>query len=331
MRVLWVHNFDPADPLSGIFMKQMVAPLKVHGVDVDLYYIGRLRKNLLHLPSAIKKLKKAAEGYDLVHAQYGSLTGFVTSYITSTKLISLRGSDWHRIKSFFPLFDYFHGLGSTLLTKLALKKFQHVITMSERMSNRVQSKHPNVAVRTLMDAIDLKNFKAIDHDEARKTLNIPHNEKWVMFAAVLNGNPIKRAYLAQESVSIAQKTMPDIVFKPLYNIAHEDMPLYYSAASALITTSVHEGWPNCVKEALACNLPFIATDTSDLRLIADQEQTCHVCEADSQELAQAILSTLKQERPKNLRRHMQPHTMTKYTSDLANIYKDILSGADHKS
>ncbi|MEA5409980.1 glycosyltransferase [Haloarculaceae archaeon H-GB2-1] len=38
------------------------------------------------------------------------------------------------------------------------------------------------------------------------------------------------------------------------------MPVWMNAADVLLLTSKREGFPNTVKEALACNLPVVSTD-----------------------------------------------------------------------
>lgn len=324
MRVLWIHNFDPANKFSGIFMKQMVEPLKKIGIDVDLYYVGKLRKQLLDLNGTIKKLNKARQGYDIIHAQYGSLNGYVVSRTEGPKLVSLRGSDWHRIKKTWPLFDFLHGCASVWFSNLSLKHYKHVITMSNRMSKEVRETSPHTVVYTLPDAINLSKFKKVDYHEARRELGIPENQKWVIFASVLNDNPIKRPFLAKEAIRIAKQKNNNIVFKPLVNIPHDQMPKYYSAADAIITTSVHEGWPNCIKEALACDLPFIATNTGDLAEIAALEDTCHVCKDTAEDLAEALLDTLSKERPTDLKKYVDPMDMPNFVKELAEIYRKVL-------
>jgi glycosyltransferase involved in cell wall biosynthesis len=324
MRVLWIHNFNPSNKFDGIFMKQLVEPLKQYDIHVDLHYAGKLRRNALFMKRRIENLNEVAADYDIIHAQYGSMNGFVVSRMKGRKVLSLRGSDWHRIKQKFPLFDYLHGCASVFLSKIALRGYSHIIAMSHRMTNEVSKHARHAELYTLPDAIDLTKFKMIDYAKAREKIGIKPHHKLVIFAAVINDNPIKRPYLARDAVNMAQSSNQNIIFKPLNDIPHSDMPTYYSAADAIITTSVHEGWPNCIKEALACNLPFIATDTSDLWGIAEMEDTCHVCPPVVEELSEALLDTLSKNRPKDLQKYVTKMNMENFVKDLARIYKDML-------
>jgi glycosyltransferase involved in cell wall biosynthesis len=51
----------------------------------------------------------------------------------------------------------------------------------------------------------------------------------------------------------------------LDRVAHNLIPLYLNAGNVLLLCSNHEGSPNIVKEALACNRPVVSTDVGDVR------------------------------------------------------------------
>jgi teichuronic acid biosynthesis glycosyltransferase TuaC len=67
----------------------------------------------------------------------------------------------------------------------------------------------------------------------------------------------------------------------LDGIAHARVPTWMSACDALLLTSRHEGSPNVVKEALACNLPVVAVNVGDVAERLDGVPGCHVCSDDS--------------------------------------------------
>jgi glycosyltransferase involved in cell wall biosynthesis len=43
-------------------------------------------------------------------------------------------------------------------------------------------------------------------------------------------------------------------------VPQEELPMYYSAAEALVLASSREGWANVLLESIACGTPVIATD-----------------------------------------------------------------------
>ena len=42
LRCLWVHNFDPAIPVGGVFMHTLADAMHECGIRVDLLYTGKL-------------------------------------------------------------------------------------------------------------------------------------------------------------------------------------------------------------------------------------------------------------------------------------------------
>ena len=85
-----------------------------------------------------------------------------------------------------------------------------------------------------------------------------------------------------------------------------------------------EGWPNAIKEALACNVPFVATDVSDLALIAHQDPDCWVVPPEPQALADALVCVLQRPRPTDLRRHLKSMTMEEYARRTIAAYSMAL-------
>jgi len=73
---------------------------------------------------------------------------------------------------------------------------------------------------------------------------------------------------------------PEVEVVTLTAVAHGLMPLYMNACNVLLMTSLHEGSPNVVKEALACNLPIVSTDVGDVRKRIGALEGCVVCSDD---------------------------------------------------
>ena len=71
--------------------------------------------------------------------------------------------------------------------------------------------------------------------------------------------PASRYQLAQPEVQAA-----DLIVA--WGVPHDDMPYFMSACDALVFTSMQEGSPNAVKEALACNLPVVSVPVGDAKV-----------------------------------------------------------------
>src|SRR5262249_6392957 len=68
----------------------------------------------------------------------------------------------------------------------------------------------------------------------------------------------------------------------------EKIPLYMNASNVLLLASVHEGSPNVVKEAMACNVPIVSTDVGDVREVIGRTEGCSVCPHEAHALASGL-------------------------------------------
>src|SRR6202011_4163689 len=83
--------------------------------------------------------------------------------------------------------------------------------------------------------------------------------------------------------------IPGLSWKAISDAPPELMPDLYNAADVLVHSSVSEGSPNVVKEALACNLPVVATAAGDIPDLLDGVDPSAVCDADPETLAAEIV------------------------------------------
>lgn len=292
------------------------------GVEVDLLYLGQLGE-----PKALMKawriVRERAGGYDVVHAQFGSACALATLGAKIPKVLSLRGSDWYRYRESVTR-EYFHSIAATSMTRLSLARYDSVIVMSNRMKGEVSSMYPAIVPTVITDPVDFTRFVPRNRQEARGLLGYADDTSyWVLFTTLSAENPMKRAALARNAVAIARKKMGDIKLRVATGIPHDQMPDFVASCDAVLSTSVHEGWPNCVKEALACDLPFVATDVSDLHAIASTEPSCQICAPDAQAIAEGIERALKA--PSAVLHHHIAHMDIEVScSRLSRLYESLM-------
>lgn len=331
MRVLWTHNFDPCAPNGQLFMDIASSGLRPLGVDLHFEYLGDLR-SVGNILKARKRLRGIARGFDLVHAQYGSASALVTSAVDSVpKVVSIRGNDWNVHSASFG-FLFLHSRIARAMTRFCLREYDCVLTVSRRMGSEISEYCPGSNVVVMPSPIDLRRFVPRDKQEARAQLGFPDcQEKWILFNALSLDDPVKRFWLANEAFKLAQQRMGNLRLRLATDLPHDVVPLFTAACDLIVCSSETEGWPNCVKEALACNVPFVATDVSDLAEIACQEPSCLVCPDHPAALADGICEALSANADCNLRRHVVPMSLETESSRLLQTYQSLLHGGQRNN
>ena len=105
------------------------------------------------------------------------------------------------------------------------------------------------------------------------------------------------------------------------------MPWYYSAADSMLLCSDREGSPTSVKEALACNLPVVATDVGDVRELFSGVAGTRICPQDVGTIARNLREVFDWSRSTEFRGR---EAMAKYDQALTvekivGVYADVLS------
>jgi len=325
MRVLWTHNFDPKESNKGSFLRAAADGLRARGIDLHLHYLGNLRSplQLLRARSEVKRLSRAV---DLVHSQFGSACALATAAAEGIpKLVTLRGNDWATHDGSLG-FLYFHTRAAVAFTRAALRSYDCVCTVSHRLAAEVARVVSGARIVVLPSPIDLEAFTPRDKLQARAALGWPGcGEKWILFNSLHLHSPIKRFGLAKAAFDLAQASRGGLQLRLATGLPYAAMPQFVAACDVILCTSESEGWPNSIKEALACDVPFVATDVSDLSLIAAQEPSCRVCSADPELIAASICDVLAAPEPVGLRRHVEWMSVDAITERLVATYQSVLA------
>ncbi len=103
------------------------------------------------------------------------------------------------------------------------------------------------------------------------------------------------------------------------------MPLYMNACDILLLTSLHEGSPNVVKEALACNLPIISTDVGDVRMRIGGVEGCVVTRDSPDDIAAALQMVLSRNKRVDGRRTVAALHEQLLTEKIVQVYRKALA------
>jgi teichuronic acid biosynthesis glycosyltransferase TuaC len=323
MRCLWVHNFAPTAIASGQFMHILFDRMAELGADIAMHYTGSLR-GIGKIASSTWRVRQLSRQFDIVHAQYGSATGYAVSFAAGRKMLSLRGTDLLGRDDSGAL-QYAHAVCNRWFTRHSLRSYDTIVVMSQRMKAGVLKLYPSARVEVLPDGIDLQRFQPMNRQEARRRLGEGDDQSpWILVSSVAGVNSaLKRIPLAMEAVRVVQSCRPNVKLKFLSGQPHDRVPLWVNASDAVLLTSTQEGWPNIIKEALACNVPFVSTDVSDVKAVADAEPSCTVADANPKMLAEGVLKAFQIGRPESLRPHVQGMDLDVVAKRLMKLYENI--------
>jgi glycosyltransferase involved in cell wall biosynthesis len=314
-------------PVAGInrtahFIKQQADFLRGAGVDVDVFSFKGAKNPFNYLKAWwVLRRKLRHERYDLIHAQFGQ-SGLLALPKRLPLVVTFRGSDLLGTVS-----DRTgrHMRASSIhqhLSRLVASQADAVIVVSEHMKSQL---HSSVEAHVIPSGIDFDFFRRIDKKAARIRLGLPLEEKLILFV----GRPTqarKRLSLAEQAVDALNQTM-SAQLVVAWGVPHSDIPLYMSGCDALVFTSMQEGSPNVVKEALACDLPVVSVSVGDVASRIQDIEGCELCPDERPEtIAAALARVLKREGPIAGREAVKALDENVMTARVLSIYKSILAG-----
>jgi glycosyltransferase involved in cell wall biosynthesis len=110
----------------------------------------------------------------------------------------------------------------------------------------------------------MERFTALDRKEARRRLGLDPERPYLLFPAD-PARPIKRH---DRAVALSDR-VEGAVLLAMRGVPPEDAPLWVNASNAVLVTSEHEGFGLATLEALACDVPVLATPVGISPLVLD--------------------------------------------------------------
>lgn len=250
--------------------------------------------------------RKAFSKYDLVHANNSKTIPFAVCQPHRPIVLTLWGSDLME--------NYPH------LSRWGARYSDEVIVMTQEMADILDRE-----CHIIPHGVDLEQFEPMDQAIARDYLGWDGTKHHVLFPYDTS-RTVKNYPLAERVVQRvdAQIDTP-VTLQTVADADHEEMPLYMSAADALLLTSKREGSPNSVKEAMACNLPVVATDVGDVAERLSGVTHSYVC-ASEDELVERLIDVLEAGEGSDGRKHVKELSLERMGERIIEVYEQALSG-----
>ena len=311
---LWNSWGGPA-----VFIARQAEFLRREGIEVDLFPFRGSRSPGNYLAAWKEVHRRVRSGnYDLVHAQFGQ-SGLTALPKRIPLVVTFRGDDLEGIIGengrYIPA-----GWLLRFISRTVARRADAAIVVSEHMKRWLPR---SVAAHVMPSGIDLELFRPEPQEAARQRLGLSGPERLVLFV----GSPElarKRYGLAQQVVGIVNRAIPTRLLVG-WELPHDKIAAHMNACDALLCTSMQEGSPNAVKEALACNLPVVSVPVGDVPLRLRGVAGCELCADDQAETIAAALSRVLQRGARiDGRAAVRDLDERLLTQQLVDLYRSIL-------
>ena len=244
LRALVVTNMypSPARPALGRFVFDQVRALRaLDEVELELFSFDGGRPAAYAAAAAELRRRFRRTRFDVVHAHFGLTAWPAMAVRSSARAVTLHGTDLAHPRS-------------RPITLAAVPRMQLVGAVSAELAATIPRwATRRAALEVLPCGVDLARFHPIERDAARGALGL-HAEGPYLLLAADPSRPEKRADLAR---ALAAATGVQLL--TLGAVDPDRVPLYVNAANAVLVPSDREGFGLAALEALACDVPVLAT------------------------------------------------------------------------
>jgi teichuronic acid biosynthesis glycosyltransferase TuaC len=240
VRALVVSNMlpDRAHPERGSFVRDQVAALRaLDGLDVELYEFA---PGAGALAGAARELRRRRhERLDVVHAHFGLTAWPALAVAARVRALTLHGTDLRHRRT-------------RLLTRAVLGRIDLLATVSDELARELPGALAKRA-HVLPCGVDVQRLQPCPRTHARQALGLDVDAPCLLFAA----DPARPEKRHDRAAALAADA--GVRLLTLGGVEPARVALHVNAANAVLVPSEREGFGLAVLEALACDVPVLAT------------------------------------------------------------------------
>jgi glycosyltransferase involved in cell wall biosynthesis len=242
MRALVVSNMrpDPVHPERGRFVRDQVRALQaIDGVEVELWEFPPGPAELLRAGRELRRRFGGHGRLDVVHAHFGLTAWPALAVPARVRALTVHGTDVRHPR-----------------TRLATRAVLPLIDLLAAPSAALAGELPARAARralVLPTGVDVERFRPLARADARERLGLPSDIRYALFPA----DPARPEKRHDRALAVARAAGAELLV--LGGVEPEAVPLWVNVADAVLVPSEREGFGLAAVEALACDVPVLAT------------------------------------------------------------------------
>ena len=246
------------------FITEQVDALEKQGIECRFF--GVQRKGVLgylrRYPELIKTIRIIKP--DVVHAHYGLSGVFANLQRKVPVVTTFHGSDIND-----PVVRRW--------SKCAIRLSAFCIFVSTK---NLTEANPQKNYALIPCGINMQDYPIINREDARHIMGLAPSGKYVLFAGAFD-NPVKNSALAKEAVEL----LPGVELIELKGYNRNQVATLMQAVDVFLMTSLTEGSPQVIKEAMACGCPIVSVDVGDVKEITDGVDGCYLADREPKSIA----------------------------------------------
>jgi len=274
VKILFVCSGNKGEAATLIQNQAQALISKGHTVDYFLIK-GKGIKGYLKNIHNLKTFQKTNR-FDIVHAHYSFSAVVATLSGSKPLVVSLMGSDIFANRFHFLLVQFF----------CLISSWRFLIVKSEGMALKVKYCSPEV----IPNGVDLLKLIPDDKQGSQARLGWHGNCKHILFPA----NPERHEKNFNLTLQAIQQIKdPTISVHVFQGTPHSEVVHHYNASDVVVLTSLWEGSPNVIKEAMATNRPIVSTRVGDVEWLFGNEPGHFLADFTRDSVAKQIIAALR--------------------------------------
>jgi glycosyltransferase involved in cell wall biosynthesis len=275
-------------------VEQQVIGLEAIGVKVNVLFFDRKSEGPFVYFRMAGRIQSALSQFEphLLHVMYGGvMAGKITAVPWGRPIVvTFHGSDvlgenlsgnWRKLVSHY----------GVRCSWAAARKAHGIVVVARHLGLALPPDVDRRKVRVIPCGVDLERFQPLQRDVCRQKLGWKPDAFHVLFPAN-GGDAVKRPWLARAAVQALRNQGVNVELHLLAGVRYAEVPEWINASDVLILTSLHEGSPTVVKEALACNVPVVSVKVGDVAERIAGIDGCHLAAPEPEDLARKLLAVL---------------------------------------
>jgi glycosyltransferase involved in cell wall biosynthesis len=244
VRALVVSNMlaDPVHPERGRFVRDQVAALRrLDGLAVELHEFSPGARALGRAGLELRRRYGSGERFDVIHAHFGPTAWPALAVPARVRALTVHGTDLHHPRT-------------RLATRAVLPLIDLLAAASAPLARELPLRHARRdGVQVLPCGVDLERFYPQSREHARAQLGLRSGVPYLLFPA----DPSRAEKRHDRALALARDVGAELL--ALGGVDPPTVPVWVNAASAVVVPSEREGFGLAVLEALACDVPVLAT------------------------------------------------------------------------